>query len=35
MPAIVEQFQQPDGSVLIPEVLRPFMGGQEKLLPKK
>ena len=31
MPAIVEQFQQADGSVIIPEVLRPFMGGQEKL----
>jgi len=26
LPAIVEQFQQPDGSVIIPEVLRPFMG---------
>jgi seryl-tRNA synthetase len=26
MPAIVEQFQQADGSVIIPEVLRPFMG---------
>lgn len=24
--AIVENFQQPDGSILIPEVLRPFMG---------
>ena len=35
MPAIVEQFQQADGSVVIPEVLRPFMGGQEKLIPKK
>ena len=27
LPAIVEQFQQPDGSVVVPEVLRPFMGG--------
>ena len=35
MPAIVEQFQQADGSVVIPEVLRTFMGGQEKLIPKK
>lgn len=26
MPAIVEQFQQPDGSVIVPEVLRPWMG---------
>lgn len=31
MPAIVEQFQQADGSVIIPEALRPFMGGQERL----
>ena len=28
-PALIEQFQQPDGSIKIPEVLRPFMGGQE------
>ncbi len=27
MPAIVEQFQNADGSVTVPEVLRPFMGG--------
>ncbi len=26
MPAIVEQYQQPDGSVIVPEVLRPFFG---------
>ena len=26
IPAIVEQFQQDDGSVVIPEVLRPYMG---------
>ncbi len=26
IPAIVEQFQQPDGSVVVPEVLRPFLG---------
>ena len=31
MPAIVEQYQNADGSVTIPEVLRPFMGGQEKI----
>ena len=24
--AIVETYQQPDGSVEVPEVLRPFMG---------
>ena len=31
--AILENFQQPDGSVIIPEVLRPYMGGKEKLDP--
>ncbi len=34
MPAIVEQFQQGDGSVIIPEVLRPYMGC-DKLTPKR
>ncbi len=29
--AILENFQQADGSVLIPEKLRPFMGGKEKI----
>jgi seryl-tRNA synthetase len=29
--AILEQYQQKDGSVVIPEVLRPLMGGLEKL----
>ena len=33
MPAIVEQFQQPDGSVIIPEKLRPWMDGMEKISP--
>jgi seryl-tRNA synthetase len=27
--AILEHYQQPDGSVIIPEVLRPYMGGME------
>lgn len=27
-PAIIEQFQNADGSITVPEVLRPFMGGQ-------
>ena len=27
-PAIIEQYQNADGSITIPEVLRPFMGGQ-------
>ena len=34
-PAILEQFQQEDGSVIIPEVLRPWMGGLEVLKPVK
>src|SRR5437773_1682890 len=29
--AILEHFQQPDGSVTIPEVLRPYMGGLEQI----
>jgi seryl-tRNA synthetase len=29
--AILEQYQQPDGSVTIPEVLRPYMGGLEQI----
>ena len=29
--AILENFQQPDGSVEIPMVLRPYMGGQERI----
>ncbi len=29
--AIIEQYQQKDGSVLIPEILRPLMGGVERL----
>lgn len=32
-PAILEQHQQADGSVVIPEVLRPFMFGVEKIEP--
>lgn len=28
-PALIEQYQNADGSVTIPEVLRPFMAGQE------
>ena len=34
-PAILEQYQQADGSVVIPEVLRPWMGGLEVLKPIK
>lgn len=32
--AILENYQQEDGSVLIPEVLRPYMGGVERILPE-
>ncbi len=34
MMVILEQFQQKDGSVVIPKVLRPFMGGIEKMEPR-
>ena len=33
--AIVENNYQPDGSVIVPEVLRPYMGGLDKIVPKK
>lgn len=33
MVAILDNFQQEDGSVIIPEVLRPYMGGIERLSP--
>jgi seryl-tRNA synthetase len=32
---ILENFQQGDGSVVIPEPLRPYMGGRDKLVPRK
>ncbi|PIJ98664.1 MULTISPECIES: serine--tRNA ligase [Lysinibacillus] len=32
--AILENYQQADGSVVIPEVLRPYMGGKEVIVPK-
>ena len=31
--AILENFQQIDGSVIIPELLRPYMGGMQKIAP--
>lgn len=34
-PAMIEQMQQPDGSVKIPEVLRPYMGGLDYIKPIK
>ncbi|MDP3130344.1 MAG: aminoacyl--tRNA ligase-related protein, partial [Bacillota bacterium] len=33
-PAIIEQYQQADGSVKVPDVLVPFMGGVTVLRPK-
>ena len=33
LPAILEQNQLADGSVLIPEVLRPYMGGIDRIYP--
>lgn len=33
--ALVENYQQADGSVVIPEVLRPFMGGREIIAPAR
>ena len=35
MAAILENYQNADGTITIPEVLRPYMGGKEKLVPKK
>lgn len=32
LPAILEQFQQADGSVIIPEVLRKYLPGQESVI---
>jgi seryl-tRNA synthetase len=32
--ALLENYQQADGSVVIPEVLRPYMGGLDKISPK-
>jgi len=33
MIAVLENYQQEDGSVVVPEVLRPYMGGIERLAP--
>jgi seryl-tRNA synthetase len=32
MVAILENFQQEDGSILIPQALRPYMGGRERIV---
>jgi seryl-tRNA synthetase len=31
--AILENFQQPDGTVTVPAALRPYMGGMERIVP--
>ncbi|HEX8706788.1 MAG TPA: serine--tRNA ligase [Pyrinomonadaceae bacterium] len=33
--AILENYQQPDGSIIIPEPLRPYMNGMEKIVSSK
>ena len=35
MVAILENFQNADGSVTVPEVLRPYMNNIERIIPKK
>jgi len=32
--AVLENYQQADGSVIIPEVLQPYMGGLERITPR-
>ncbi len=32
--AVLENYQEPDGSVVVPEVLRPYMGGLERIEAK-
>ena len=32
--ALLENNLQADGSVLVPEVLRPYMGGKDRLVPR-
>lgn len=32
--AIIENYQNADGSITIPEVLRPYMGGRDKIAPR-
>jgi seryl-tRNA synthetase len=34
MIAVIENYQQEDGSIVIPEVLQPWMGGMEVILPQ-
>jgi seryl-tRNA synthetase len=32
--AILENYQQEDGTVIVPEALRPYLGGAEKIAPE-
>jgi seryl-tRNA synthetase len=34
MIAVLENYQQPDGSVVVPEILRPWMGGIDIIHPE-
>jgi len=33
MIAIIENYQNPDGTITVPDALRPHMGGLEKISP--
>jgi seryl-tRNA synthetase len=33
--AVLENYQEADGSISIPDVLRPYMGGQERIPAKQ
>ena len=33
--AVLENYQQGDGTVAVPEALRPYMGGQERIEPRR
>jgi seryl-tRNA synthetase len=32
--AVLENYQQADGTVVVPEVLRPYMGGADVIRPR-
>ncbi|OYW03968.1 MAG: serine--tRNA ligase, partial [Acidobacteria bacterium 37-71-11] len=32
--AVLENYQQPDGTVTVPQALRPYLGGLERLVPE-
>ena len=33
--AVLENYQQPDGTVTVPQALRPYLGGLERLVPER